>query len=58
MQSWVFGPLGLTSARAEVHRDNAASHAIARRLGGQVAPDQHTVWMEGGIVYLFAGGAA
>ena len=58
MHAWVFGPLGLTSACAEVHRDNAASHAIARRLGGQVAADQQPTWMEDGTVYLFAGRAA
>jgi [ribosomal protein S5]-alanine N-acetyltransferase len=58
MHAWAFGPGGLTSARAEVHRDNAASHAIARRLGGQVSPDQRPTWMDAGQVYLFAGGAA
>ena len=52
---WAFGPLGLASAHAEVHRDNAASHAIARRLGGQVAADQRPKWMEAGAVYVFAG---
>ena len=50
MQAWLFGPLGLTSARAEVHRDNAASHAIARRLGGRLAPDQRPVWMDEGCL--------
>lgn len=58
MQNWVFGPLGLTSAKAEVHRDNAASHAIARRLGGRLSPDQRPVWMEEGAIYLFNGAAA
>ena len=58
MQAWTFGPLGLTAARAEVHRDNAASHAIARRLGGRVAADQSPVWMDEGQVYLFGGAAA
>jgi ribosomal-protein-alanine N-acetyltransferase len=58
MQAWVFGPLGLTSARAEVHRDNLASHAIARRLGGQIAPDQRPSWMDDAEVYLFGGAAA
>lgn len=57
MQGWVFGPLGLTSARAEVHRDNAASHAIARRLGGRLAPDLRPVWMKDAVIYLFNGGA-
>ncbi|WP_309664584.1 GNAT family N-acetyltransferase, partial [Tabrizicola sp.] len=58
MHDWVFGPLGLTSAHAEVHRDNAASHAIARRLGGQVAADRRPKWMDAGSVYVFAGRAA
>jgi RimJ/RimL family protein N-acetyltransferase len=58
MQAWVFGVLELTSARAEVHRDNAASHAIAHRLGGQLAPDLHPVWMDEGAIYLFTGGGA
>lgn len=58
MQAWAFGPLGLTSARAEVHRDNAASHAIARRLGGRLAPDLRPVWMADGAIYLFSGVAA
>ena len=58
MHAWVFGPCGLRSARAEVHRDNAASHAIACRLGGQVAADQRPIWLDVGSVYLFAGGAA
>ncbi len=58
MHAWAFGPLGLTSARAEVHADNAASHAIARRLGGRVDADQRPVWMEQGAVYLFSAGAA
>lgn len=53
MQAWVFGPLGLTSARAEVHRDNAASHAIARRLGGQVVPDLRPIWVGDGSIYRF-----
>jgi [ribosomal protein S5]-alanine N-acetyltransferase len=58
MHSWAFGPLRLASARAEVHRDNAASHAIARRLGGQVLSDQRPKWMTEGTIYRFAGGAA
>ena len=53
MADWAFGPLGLTFARAEVHRDNAASHAIARRLGGQVASDDHPTWFADGAVYHF-----
>ena len=58
MRDWAFGPLGLTVARAEVHRDNAASHAIARRLGGRVDAGQRPVWMAEGAVYLFDGAAA
>lgn len=59
MAAWVFGPLGMTSAKAEVHRDNAASHAIARRLGGTVKPDVRPTWFEDGTVYqMTAGGAA
>ncbi len=58
MHAWVFGPCGLTTARAEVHRDNIASHAIARRLGGKVAPDVTPTWMPEGLVYRFAGVAA
>ncbi|MGQ0611648.1 MAG: GNAT family N-acetyltransferase [Paracoccaceae bacterium] len=58
MQDWAFGALGLTSARAEVHADNAASHAIARRLGGRIDPDQRPVWMDRGAVYLFTPGSA
>lgn len=50
---WVFGPLGLTSARAEVHPDNTASHVIAQRLGGQVAVGEATTWMADGTVYRF-----
>ena len=53
MQDWAFGTLDLPSARAEVHRDNAASHAIARRLGGQVVAGLRTTWMEDGTVYRF-----
>jgi [ribosomal protein S5]-alanine N-acetyltransferase len=59
MAGWVFGALGLTTARAEVHRDNAASHAIARRLGGQVVADERPTWFDDGDVYRFtAGGVA
>jgi [ribosomal protein S5]-alanine N-acetyltransferase len=53
MRAWVFGPLGLTSARAEVHRDNAASHAIARRLGGRLEPGIQPTWMPDGAIYRF-----
>jgi [ribosomal protein S5]-alanine N-acetyltransferase len=56
--AWAFGPLGLTSARAQVHRDNAASHAIARRLGGLALPDERPDWMPEGTVYRFTKVAA
>jgi [ribosomal protein S5]-alanine N-acetyltransferase len=58
MQDWVFGPLGVTAATAEIHRDNAPSHAIARHLGGQVIPDRSPVWFDVGSVYRFAPGVA
>jgi [ribosomal protein S5]-alanine N-acetyltransferase len=59
MAGWAFGPLSLTSARAEVHRDNAASHAIARRLGGTPITGENPTWFTDGTVYLMtAGGAA
>lgn len=51
---WTFGPLGLTKAIAEVHRDNAASHAIARGLGGQVIEGRRPAWFDDGSVYSFA----
>ena len=50
---WAFGTLGLTSARAEVHRDNHASHAIARRIGGQLRADERPIWFDEGSVYGF-----
>lgn len=58
MRDWAFGPLGLTSARAEVHQDNAASHAIARRLGGKLQAALRPRWMDLGAVYRFGGGTA
>ncbi len=54
MQAWAFGSLGLTSAIAAVHRDNAASHAIARRLGGQPIKGRRPEWFDDGVVYRFA----
>jgi [ribosomal protein S5]-alanine N-acetyltransferase len=54
MQDWAFGELGIRTARAEVHRDNHASHAIARRLGGQIRPDRAPAWFADGAVYGFA----
>jgi [ribosomal protein S5]-alanine N-acetyltransferase len=58
MHAWTFGPLGLGAARAEVHRDNARSHAIARRLGGQLVEGLAPKWMPEGAVYRFSKGAA
>ena len=58
MRDWAFGPCGLTTARAEVHRENAASHAIARRLDGRIVPDLAPKWMTEGAVYRFSGVAA
>lgn len=55
---WCFGPLGLTSAVAMVHRDNAASHAIARKLGGTVIEGRKPDWVDVGSVYAFGGGQA
>lgn len=56
MADWVFGPLGLPSARAEVHRDNTASHAIARRLGGVVVAGENPTWFADGSVYQMTQG--
>lgn len=58
MHKWAFGPLGLCCAHAEIHTDNAASHAIARRLGGQIIAGKRPTWFEGGAVYHFGSGAA
>lgn len=56
MTEWTFAALGLTAAHAEVHRDNAASHAIAQKLGGQVIAGQKPIWFEDGAVYHFTAG--
>jgi RimJ/RimL family protein N-acetyltransferase len=53
LRDWVFGRLRLPVAVAMVHRDNAASHAIARRLGGQVIAGRVPAWVEVGSVYRF-----
>lgn len=53
LRDWVFGRLNLPMAIAAVHRDNAASHAIARRLGGEVIPGRVPHWVEVGSVYRF-----
>ncbi len=52
---WCFGPLGLTFAVAMVHRDNAASHSIARKLGGTVIEGRVPDWVDAGSVYAFTG---
>lgn len=53
MHAWAFGTLGLQTAVAAVHRDNAASHAIARRLGGTVIADRRPEWFDEGSMYQF-----
>ncbi len=58
MHRWVFGPLGLASARAEIHRDNSASHAIAAHLGGKIIAGLRPTWFDDGDVYHFANGDA
>ncbi|NBE07600.1 GNAT family N-acetyltransferase [Rhodobacter sp. CCP-1] len=58
LRDWVFGRLRLPLAIAAVHRDNAASHAIARRLGGQVIAGRVPNWVEVGSVYRFLPGGA
>ncbi len=58
IRDWAFGALGLRGAIAAVHRDNAASHAIARRLGGSVIAGRQPEWFEHGSMYQFTGGVA
>lgn len=58
MRDWAFGALGLRGAIAAVHRDNGASHAIARRLGGSVIAGRQPEWFADGSVYQFTGGVA
>jgi [ribosomal protein S5]-alanine N-acetyltransferase len=58
LQDWVFGPLGLRGAIAAVHNDNAASHVVARRLGGQIIAGRVPAWFDAGVVYSFAPGVA
>jgi len=53
---WLFTTPGWTEVRAEIHADNHASHAIARKLGGKVWQDAPTAWMEGTTVYRFCAG--
>lgn len=57
VKTWCFGALGLPRAVAMVHRDNAPSHAIARKLGGAVIEGRRPEWMDTGTVYAFAGAA-
>ncbi len=54
MHRWVFGTLGLVTAVAAVHHDNAASHAIARRLGGQLIAGRRPEWFDEGSMYQFS----
>lgn len=54
MHDWAFGPLGLRTAVAAVHRDNAASHAIARRLGGTLIEGRRPEWFDEGSMYQFS----
>jgi [ribosomal protein S5]-alanine N-acetyltransferase len=58
MRDWAFAAIGLSTAIAAVHRDNAASHAIARRLGGAVIAGRRAEWFDEGAVYRFSAGAA
>jgi [ribosomal protein S5]-alanine N-acetyltransferase len=59
MQAWTRDVAGLTSTIAAIHRDNTASHAIARRLGGTVIEGRRPAWFDHGLVYGFGlGGAA
>lgn len=58
MQAWTVNVTGLDPVIAAVHRDNAASHAIARRLGGTVIDGRRPDWFDDGVVYSFAPGGA
>jgi RimJ/RimL family protein N-acetyltransferase len=58
MKVWAFDVAQLGPAIAAVHRDNAASHAIALRLGGQVIDGRRPVWFDQGMVYHFAASGA
>jgi [ribosomal protein S5]-alanine N-acetyltransferase len=57
VKSWCFGALGLTHAVAMVHRDNAPSHAIARKLGGVVIEGRKPECLDAGSAYAFSGAA-
>lgn len=54
MRDWTFGTLGLPEAIASIHADNAASHAIARKLGGRVIEGARPEWCAAGSVYRLA----
>jgi [ribosomal protein S5]-alanine N-acetyltransferase len=58
MNDWAFRTLGLRDAIAAVHHDNAASHAIAQRLGGVVIAGRRPEWFDEGAVYRFAASGA
>ncbi|SDW23065.1 GNAT family N-acetyltransferase [Roseicitreum antarcticum] len=50
---WVFETLTPTVAHTQIHRDNTASHAIARKLGGQVDAGAPSVMGEDFTKYSF-----
>lgn len=55
---WSFGPLGLRHATTQIHRDNTASHRIARHVGGIARPGQGTHLGPDFVQYDFHGGRA
>lgn len=50
---WTFDALRLATARTQIHADNAASHAIARKLGGQPEPMMQAIMGENFTTYSF-----
>jgi RimJ/RimL family protein N-acetyltransferase len=50
---WLPGATGIDSLWTQIHQDNYASQAIARKLGGVVDP-AHTGWMPGAQTWRFA----
>lgn len=53
---WLFTTLAWAEAKAEIHADNHASHALARKLGGTVIEGDAIQWMPGATVYRFRAG--
>lgn len=51
--AWAFDALKLSTARTQIHADNAASHAIARKLGGQPEPTLQALMGENYTTYSF-----